>query len=353
MKKLTVTLPTLWVASLLAAPAAAILTPGDVIFGYDLDSNSSFPAVEGPGSVTDGDSGTKYLNFGNRHSGVIMTPAAPSIARSFTATTANDAAERDPSSYLLFGTNAPITSSNDSNGLADDWTLIGGGGLSLSDDRLTTSAPVNLTNAASWSSYWMVFPNYKDESQGLMQIADLQFFTDLGGAGSAILGAGNPAVATGWDSNFPAGESATNLIDGNSSQKYLNFGKENSSFWVVPATGPSIVQSFTLTTANDSPERDPGSFRMLGQAGDGSWNLIDSGPLSLTDDREVESAPIAVANSTAYDAYRMEFDTLKDGSTANSMQLGEVQFFDTIPEPSSSLLAAGGLLGFLIRRRRH
>lgn len=352
MKNLSVSLPCLWLAGILSAPAAAILAPGDPIFGYDLDTNGSFPDAEGPGNVTDGNSGTKYLNRGNRHSGVIITPGAASIARSFTATTANDSPDRDPSSYLLFGTNAPITSASNSSGFDDDWTLIGGGALSLSNDRFSTSAPVDLTNTASWSSYWMVFPNYKNEAQNLMQIADLQFFTELSGAGSAILAAGNPAVATSWDGNFPAGESAANIIDGTSGQKYLNFGKENSSFWVVPSMGPSIVQSFSLTTANDAPERDPASFRLLGQADDGSWNLIDAGPLSLTDDREVESDPIVVANATAYNAYRMEFDSLKDSGTANSMQIGEVQFFDVVPEPSSTLLAAGGLLGLLARRKR-
>jgi hypothetical protein len=47
----------------------------------------------------------------------------------------------------------------------------------------------------------------------------------------------------------------------------------------------------------------------------------------------------------------MEFDTLKDAATANSMQISEVQFYDVVPEPSLSLLAAAGLLGLLARRR--
>ena len=333
--------------------AASLLTPGDTIFAYDLDANSSIPGDgEAAGMAVDGDSATKYLNFGKRHSGIIVTPGA-STAQSFTLTTANDDDRRDPAGYLLFGTNDTITSTNHSNGFSDDWTLIGNGTLSLPSARQTTGAPVNLGNSASFSSYWMVFPALRDAGgTNSMQIADLQMFTDLNAAGSTILGAGNPALATSWDSDFPGGEPATNLIDGTSGAKHLNFGEERSAFWVVPSAGLTTVRSFAITTANDSPERDPSSWRLLGQAGDGSWSEIDSGALSLTDDREVEGAAVVVSNSTAYSAYRMEFDTLKDAGSANSMQIGEIQFYDVVPEPSTSLLAAGGVLGLLARRRR-
>src|SRR3954447_21126825 len=42
--------------------------------------------------------------------------------------------------------------------------------------------------------------------------------------------------------------------------KYLNFGMAGTGFIVVPAGGPSIVQSFQLTTANDSEPRDPSRY---------------------------------------------------------------------------------------------
>jgi hypothetical protein len=59
----------------------------------------------------------KYLNFGEINSGFIVTPSnGPSIVHSFQITTANDAVERDPTSWRLYGTDDPITSTDNSTG---------------------------------------------------------------------------------------------------------------------------------------------------------------------------------------------------------------------------------------------
>ena len=349
----------LGISTLITAQAASLLSPGDTIFGYDLDTNGNFPGGESPAQGVDQNSGTKYLNFGRRHSGLIVTPASgSSVARSFTMTTANDAPERDPTQYLLFGTNFLITSTNGGgtnnvSGFADDWTFLGGGSLAPPLARLTTGPSVNLTNTTAWDSYWIVFPDYRDSGTfGELQFADIQFYSGANATGTAILGPGDPTVGTSWDSDFPGGESAANLIDGTSGAKYLNFGKENAGFWVEPSVGPTAVRSFKITTANDATERDPASWRLLGQSADGSWNLIDSGALALTDDREVESDFIPVNNDTSYYAYRMEFDSLKNGGVANSLQIGEIQFFNLVPEPSAFLLTAGACTVLFWRRRR-
>ncbi len=346
--------PALWCASALALPAASILSPTDVIIAYNLNADSGHPDGEAPGNVADGNTGTKYLNFGHRNTGVIMTPSGgAATARSFRLATANDAQERDPASYVLFGTTSAITSTNNSNGLNENWTLIGNGTLSLPTDRETYGDAVNVALPGSFTSYWMVFPNLRDEwAANSMQISEVQLWDAENGTGSVISVDTGSVIATGWNSDFPGGEGAPNILDGDSNTKYLNFGRENSAFWVVPSMGASVVRSFTITTANDWAERDPASFRLLGQAADGVWSLIDEGPLSLPDERFTESAMVGVDNDTAYLAYRMEFPTLKNADATNSMQIADVQFFDVIPEASTSLLAAGALATLLIRRRR-
>src|SRR5690606_12090174 len=55
----------------------------------------------------------------------------------------------------------------------------------------------------------------------------------------------NPAGAE------PAGDAVDGLLD-----KYLNFARDSSGLIVTPASGPSVVQSLVLTTANDWENRD-------------------------------------------------------------------------------------------------
>lgn len=359
----------LGLASMLSAPAASLLAPGDAIFSYDLDANDQFPSNEAPADGVDGNAGTKYLNFGGRQSGIIMTPTSGSSSvQSFNFITGNDAPERDPTSYLLFGTNDVITSTNlgttenrqNVNGFNENWTFISGGALNLpgvpdggfGTERGATSAPIDIVNGSSYNSYWMVFPTLKGgDGQNVMQFANLSLYDAAGGGGTNVVG-GSSVVGTSWDGPFPGGESAFNLLDGDAGTKFLSFGKENAGIWVVPQAGATTVRSFKITTGGDEPPRDPASYRLLGQDGSGVWTEIDSGSLALTVDRGAESDYIPVDNNTEYLAYRMEFDQLKDSGSANSIQFAEIQFFDVIPEPSTSLLAGLGLLGLLARRRR-
>src|SRR5437868_4781982 len=72
-------------------------------------TDNVWPAAESPDHIIDG-VGQKYLNFAELNTGVIVTPAAGAqIVRTLKFWTANDAVERDPTSYQLFGTNNAVT----------------------------------------------------------------------------------------------------------------------------------------------------------------------------------------------------------------------------------------------------
>ena len=149
------------------------------------------------------------------------------------------------------------------------------------------------------------------------------------------------------------GENAAKAIDGlgvgATGTKYLNFAKENSGFIVTP--GASIVQSLTLVTANDAPARDPASYQLFGtnqaitsarhSLGNAeTWTLISSGALALpTGRRELATPPVDIANGTSYSSYKLIFPTLRDTAAANSMQIGEVQFFSAPGAGGSAILA--------------
>ena len=322
-----------------------ILDPCDVILAVDSDgivSNSSYPDAEAPASILDGDPNTKYLNFGGGGSGFIVTPAVPIIVQSFVITTANDAADRDPSTWELYGTDDPITSADNSPGIAENWTLIATGTVELPEERQVVGPVVSFENFAVFTSFKMVFPD--TSGSGLMQIADVAFYPLPDAVGPNVLSPIDPIIATeiGWQSSYPAGEAPMFCIDGDPNTKYLNFGKTDSGIIVTPLIGPSVLDGIEVTTANDSPERDPVVWMIHGtndeivtpDNGDGlaeSWTLICGGTLDLPEERLTLGPLYVIANQAEpYTSYKVIFQTVKDAGAANSMQITDIQLYGTL-----------------------
>jgi hypothetical protein len=362
-----------------ALAATPILQAGDAILAIDagpLTSHSRHPGGEDAPKAVDSNPATKYLNFGDqgsranaRNSGFIVTPTNPgTIVQSMVITTANDAENRDPTRWAIYGTNDPITSANNSDGQAENWTLISEGDVALPATRQTLGPVLPFANATPYNSYRIVFPELKNfRDDGLMQVADVGLFSSLDATGSNILAAGNPTIAIQLPrsgAQSPMGEGPEKMLDGLSNTKYLNFGKENSGFIVSPASGSSVVGSFRITTANDSPSRDPSSWILYGtndvivspnfsQGNLENWVEIDAGAIELPLDRETAGPIVSVSNATSYSSYKMVFPTMRDSAAgdADSMQFAEIQMF-AIPEPATLGLAVIGFSVAAIRRRR-
>ena len=181
------------------ASAASIFSPGDPIAGGQLNGGTfnlgsegtqgdanNWPGAEAPGDMINGvigGGGEKYLNFGKTNTGIVVTPTAggglPSVVTSMELWVANDANERDPASYQLFGSNAAINLGADI--ALSDFTLISEGGLALPLDRDNAndatgfSQVVSIDNSAAYSSYMLVFPTIRNEgATNSMQLSEVQ-----------------------------------------------------------------------------------------------------------------------------------------------------------------------------------
>ncbi|MGI9427811.1 MAG: hypothetical protein ACR2NM_04080, partial [Bythopirellula sp.] len=346
-------------------PAApSILSPGDPIIAIDTDpGQSNYPGAEAPEDGIDGNIGTKYLNFGVENSGFIVTPSAgESVIGSFQITTANDEEVRDPTAWELYGTNDAISSTDNSTGSAESWTLIDSGGISLPATRDTPGPIVELTNATAYTSYRMIFTGVKNAgAANSMQFAEIQFFGEVS-ASSGLLTPGSDIIAIDLDagqSNYPGNETPQDAVDG-TLDKYLNFGEVDSGFIVTPSGNSTLVDSFQITTANDEEARDPNAWQLFGTddpitSADNStgsqenWTLIDSGSVSLPSARNTLGPVVPVSNSTMYTSYRMIFTGVKNAGAANSMQIAEIEFFgDSGIAPSSSSLRVESGTGELL-----
>jgi len=368
-------------ASAVAAPlslADNIFSPSDFIIAIDNNRNlpGTYPAAENPPAVIDQNPATKYLNFGRNMTGFIVVPqVGASAVQSFTITTANDAPERDPASYLLYGTNSPISSVDNGDGKGETYTLIQSGTLSLSQTRQQVQPAIDVTNSTAYSAYKLIFPQLKQvngsnaaTTPNSMQVADVQFYTAPAAGGTGILKSGDDVRAVDeTDSAYPVTERPLEAIDGlkTSGSKYLNFGREGTGLIITPQKGATVAKALQLTTANDTIERDPSHYELYGtnaaiksiehSLGDQeAWTLISSGDITLPDLRNVDGDVIAFGNNTtAYTSYKLIFTENKGPDTAaNSIQFSEVALFDQAPEPSSAAVLLLAVSTGLIRRRR-
>ncbi len=170
-------------------------------------------------------------------------------------------------------------------------------------------------------------------AQGVLNISDIT------GPDDVVVGVPDE-VRDGSVAGWPGGEHPALAIDGDTGTKFLHFAGEVSptGIAVAPAVGATVVQGLALTTANDSPNRDPASFEIYGSNDsiDGPFELIASG--DIVDFTQADEYPRFTKNTTAitfenavgYSYYKVMFPTVRDPGTANSMQIAEIELLGSL-----------------------
>ena len=203
-------------------PTAIYMDNSTVRITRAIPTSANSPGNEGPTNAFDNNPYTKYLNFDKQNAGVTVQLNAGRVVTSFKLTTANDAVERDPTSYKLYGSNDGST-----------WTLIQQGALSLSDNRFSVSSDIAVTNSTAYVYYFMIFPSIKDNSGNSVQIAEITYFYD----------ANNTTTSTATNNTIvdPTTAAANTLCCGGSAAAF------NSN-----PTNTAKVQAFVNRTTADS-----------------------------------------------------------------------------------------------------
>jgi hypothetical protein len=313
-----------------------VTVPGDPI----VPTSNNSPGSEGVANAID-DAPTKYLNFDRLNTGFTVTPSSGfSVVRALSLTSANDAPERDPASYLLQGSADGV-----------NFTTIATGAVFPFTSRFQTQT-IPFANNVAYSNYRLIFPTVVGPGGNSMQISETAFLGTALGSLVDVTTPGDPIVPT--SNNSPGSEGIANAID-DAPTKYLNFDRLNTGFTVTPSSGLSIVRGLSLTSANDAPERDPASYRLEGSLDGMAFQLISSGAVPAFTSRFQEHT-IVFGNDAPYSSYRLIFPTVV-GPGGNSMQISEVEFLGTvlIPEPGAMALALTALLtvtAFAVQRRR-
>lgn len=138
-------------------------------------------------------------------------------------------------------------------------------------------------------------------------------------------GSGGATSGSGW----PTAESPAQAIDGNNATKYLNFAETNTGIRILHATSV-IANRVRITTASDSPERDPATIKVEARDGGGGYTLLAASVTVPPVGRGV-TQEVSFTNTTAFKEYQITVLTVRDGVAANAMQVAEVQMINYAP----------------------
>ena len=103
-------------------------------------------------------------------------------------------------------------------------------------------------------------------------------------------------------------------------------GDANATGWLAyqfAGTEQHVVKSYSVTSANDVPQRDPAAWELQGSNDGVGWTMVDTQTAQLWSGRR-ETLSYTVANTTAYRQYRL-FITANSGGS--SLQLSELVLY--------------------------
>jgi len=158
-----------------------------------------YPANESPDKAIDGNTGTKYLAYGNFNSSGTGTPGGVNTGLYFTLgsavtvnaiqfATANDDARRDPLTITLEGSNQTSNLN-----LGTSWTTIYSGITGLYDyasnetGRNTYGDIKSINNTQSFASYRILITGVRDDTAGMMQFSEVKLLSAVPEPSTIIL----------------------------------------------------------------------------------------------------------------------------------------------------------------------
>lgn len=279
-------------------------------FQVDFGTSPTGPAGqpgEGIANTIDGNTATKWC---------VQTTAAvvpwqiqllqPTVVSSYALTSANDVPARDPLGWTLSGSDDGAT-----------WTALHTVSLTAPFEQRGMTKTFSFSNTRAWRYYRFDFRH--DTAQWHFQIAEVR----LDGAGiNELVG---PTVSSpsghGGEGNWSPNEEISSSVDGNPSTKWCVATADAEILWQYDNHDAVVINAYSLTSANDVPQRDPKGWTLQG-SGDGvKWADLDvrqPGPVFSARNQKLD---FTFANANAYRYYRFKF---QHDPAASHFQIGDV-----------------------------
>jgi hypothetical protein len=240
---------------------------------------------------------------------------APAYAvNAYTVTSANDAIERDPSAWRLEG--------SDDEGLT--WSLVDTQtGQAFPNRNQTNSYTIN--NCSAYARYRFVVTALAGVST-IFQVAEIELFGPQGhGPRETTNRAAGGTVTTPSTcvTNNPA-ETPDHAFDDKLTTKWF-CGGNTTPIVDVALSAPRTITSYSVTSGNDSPDRDPKDWILQGSndLDAGVWTDLDTRTGQIFANRW-QLITYTFTNTTAYANYRFMV-TANNGSV--DFQVAEIKLF--------------------------
>lgn len=356
-----------WIVAVVAmlATVLAVMGPTSAIAASDrvslrdrivtVTGSGPSPANETPQKASDGAATTKWLA---QTGASAQQPAylqydlegAASVA-AYSITAADDAPARDPEDFQLLASNdgATWTTIDSRSGVS-----LGGRGHASTFELAAPSADyahyrLSITanggagdvQLAEWELFALPAPSAATSFRSSFEPADTAL--DLTAVGDAENVTGDafapgsvlPHVAevTASGENGP-GETAARLADGAATTKWLTF--QTKAWAQYRLDTPASIQTYTLTSANDEPSRDPKDFRLLGSDDGQNWTELDARAGAAFSGRGATNTYTLAAPSAPYVYFRL--DVTANNGSGNIVQLADWDLTDPSAVASASPL---------------
>ena len=121
----------------------------------------------------------------------------------------------------------------------------------------------------------------------------------------------------------PSAEGISNLTDNSATTKFLTF---HPSAWVqFKSALPYILSKYTITSGNDSPERDPVKWELTGSNNGVTFYPLDSRTSQVFSSRTQKREFLISNNRTSYIYYRLAMTS----TSGNILQVSELELLGT------------------------
>lgn len=277
-----------------------------VDFGTSLTGPTGQPG-EGIANTIDGNTSSKWCVQTNAP----LVPwqiqlLQPTVVSSYALTSANDVPARDPQGWTLSGSDDGVT-----------WTQLHSVTLTAPFEQRGMTKTFSFSNSRAWRHYRFDFRH--DTSQWYFQIAEVR----LDGAATSDLAA--PMLSSpsghGGEGNWSPNEEISSSVDGNPDTKWCVATADAEILWQYDNRDAVVVNAYSLTSANDVPQRDPTGWTLQG-SGDGlNWTNLDvrqPGPMFSARKQKLD---FSFSNTTAYRWFRFKF---QHDTSASHFQIADV-----------------------------
>jgi len=318
-----------------------VTVPGNTIAAT---SANSPPTQIAPNAI-DNNATNKYLNFDKLNTGFTVTPSGTGAVRALTLISAEDAPERDPSSFVLEGSNDGVS-----------FTRIASNAVPPFPARHFIQS-FALPGTNDFNVYRVLFPTVSNAAAAnSMQIAEVEllYYGEITSPNDAV----SIALPGGAVDVRGVGSLFDRQLDDIRKLEVAPLAGGSTVVDLIPATGATLLKGFELIGAADDftyPQRRPSSVTVAGSNDGLNYTTIATvTPAAPSFNLQIQEFA-TMANTNTWRRYRMTFGPPVSG---DRIQVGEMRLFGEIvptltirPNAGNVLLSWQNIKGYNLERK--